>query len=122
SSIGWRSHRRTPIHGRARAQTNNFTAQLSVPANPVENSQGFRRGRAEIGCPGRANSCRALAAWRYWAVDVASVLVAARGMIGVLSFAAGGELVAALSFAAFGTITITERVLVLVRPVGSVAT
>ena len=56
---------------------------------------------------------------RNWAVDEASVVpVEASG--GGLSFAAGGVLDAALSFA--GADTITVRVLVLVRPEMPVAT
>jgi hypothetical protein len=56
----------------------------------------------------------------YWAVDVASVPVAAMGAMGELSFAAVGRVLdATLSFAA---LTITARVEVLVRPLASVRT
>ena len=62
---------------------------------------------------------RAGAAPLYFAVDVASVPVAERGVSGVLSFPAGasaGELDVTLSFAACGTATITVLVEVEVRP------
>jgi hypothetical protein len=57
---------------------------------------------------------------RYWAVDVASVPLAAMGAMGELSFAAAGRVLDAML--SFAVLTITVRVEVLVRPLASVRT